>query len=82
MTSPVSFGFSPSFRSGEPSRRCSMALTAACSSEKSSSLLDLPLDYSSSSSLEFCVESGGEMTAPVGIRLLFTGGGDCLKLPD
>jgi len=69
-------------RIGELSRCCSMILTAACSSAKFSSDL-LRESLVSSSSVEFSVESGGDMTAPAGICFSsVTGGGDCRRLPE
>lgn len=63
---PFAFETSFSVRAGELSRCFSMALIAACSSAKSS--ICRPLDSTvSSSSLEFCAESGGEIIAPAGI---------------
>jgi hypothetical protein len=68
-------------RFGELSLCCSMILMAACSSAKFSNCRPRE-SLLSSSSLEFCVESGGEMTAPAGIfASSVTGGGDCLRLP-
>lgn len=73
---------SSAFRIGELSRCCSIILTAACSSAKFSSGL-LRESFVSSSSVEFSVESGGDMTAPAGICVSsLTGGGDCRRLPE
>lgn len=56
-----------------------MFLIAAWSSARLDS--SLPLVLCSSSSLEFCTESGGERTAPDGIDASsVTGGGDCRRL--
>lgn len=67
-------------RFGELSLCCSMILMAACSSAKFSNCRPRESLFSSSS-LEFCVESGGEITAPAGICVSsVTGGGDCLRL--
>lgn len=73
---------SPCPRFGELSLLCSIILIAACSSAKFSS--DRPVcALVSSSSLEFCAESGGEITACVGIFESFEpGGGDCRILVD
>ena len=71
---------SSAFLSGEPSLRCSIRLTAVCSSARYCSFLSRPLTSACfSSSLEFCAESGGDMMAPVGMTRLLRGGGDCLK---
>lgn len=74
------FATSSAVRTGELDLFCPITPMAALSSAKFSR--PRPLDpLLSSSSLEFCVESGGEMTAPDGIcESSVTGGGDCLML--
>ena len=62
----LAFPVSSAFLFGELSLCCSIILMAACSSARFSN--SRPLNsFVSSSSLEFCAESGGEMTAPAGI---------------
>lgn len=62
----LAFPISSAFLCGELSLCCSIILMAACSSARLSN--SRPRDsFVSSSSLEFCAESGGEMTAPAGI---------------
>jgi hypothetical protein len=77
----LTFEASRAVRLGELPRRCSIILMAACSSAKFSNCRLLE-PFASSSSLEFCAESGGEITAPAGICVSsVTGGGDCRRLP-
>lgn len=79
----TAFAFATSWalRTGELERCCSITLMAACSSARLDNCR--PRIFSaSSSSLEFWVDSGGERTAPDGIRASSViGGGDCLRLP-
>lgn len=78
----LTFVASGVIRLGELSRRCSIILMAACSSSKFFNCRLLGTFELSSSSLEFCAESGGDMTAPAGICVSsVTGGGDCRRLP-
>lgn len=86
MRSPAicTFLLSSPLRLGDDSFLCSMLLMTACSSSRFSiwrpSRPRLAA-VASSSSLELCDESGGEMVAPVGINISFTGGGDWRRLP-
>jgi hypothetical protein len=67
---------------GELSLRCSIILIAACSSARFSNSRPLSA-FVSSSSLEFCAESGGEMTACAGSLVSSVmGGGDCRILEE
>lgn len=74
---------SPAPRFGELSLLCSIILIAACNSARFSSSRPL-CALVSSSSLEFCAESGGEITACAGIleESFELGGGDCRILVD
>ena len=73
--------------SGDPSLFKLIALTAFCNSCSSvfafsrSSSRPRCCCCDRSSLSELSAESGGVVTAPVGIRLLFTGGGDWRTLP-
>ena len=53
---------------------------AAWSSAKFSNRRPLSVLGLTSSSLDVCIESGGDMMAPGGMDELLTGGGDCWKL--
>lgn len=64
--------------SGDEARRCSMDRTAASSSFN---WKPSRFRYDTSSSLEFCADSGGEITAPGGMWPSLIGGGDCRMLP-
>lgn len=66
---------------GEPDFLCCMPLMASCNSFILSFSNPLGRPRTSSSSLEFCAESGGEIVIPAGIRLLLCGGGDWRRLP-
>lgn len=74
-------GLFSSSRLGEPDFLCCMPLIANCRAFTLSASKPLDRPRTSSSSLELCAESGGDMVIPAGIRELLCGGGDWRRLP-